>query len=367
MRRILIAALSSVLVAAAFSGAGARADAPSPDPFEHLQWGNDLIRAPEAWAEATGEGVVIAIVDTGVDTTHPELADRWVEGASWWGCPAGSVPPCHGEQYWNAGDHGTHMAGIAAAPRDGVGIAGVAPGAKIMPVRTVQAGSVLPNLNPQDSAVSLYYTGLGIIWAVDHGADVINVSLGLAFGTTSVAAYADLWAAALDYAAAHDVLVVLAGGNNNFPVCDNTYVTPGQSTLCVGGVDPDDARSGFSNYGPGLDVVAPGGDAASCGERLPLSLYPVRFSPFCPESPGRGYDYWAGTSQATAFVTGVGALLAEQDVRGGEAAQRIRESADDLGDPGYDLQFGWGRVNAARAVGVIPPNPPLVELPPLTG
>jgi len=177
------------------------------------------------------------------------------------------------------------------------------------------------------------------------------------------AAWAYGWGAAIEYAAAHDVLVVAAASNSGFPVCENGFSGAQGNVLCVGGVDRLDRRSSFANHGPGLDVVAPAGVAASCGADLPLSLYPVNFTPLCEVEGVKqpGYDYWGGTSQATAFVSGVGALLAEQGIRGAAAAERIKASADDLGPAGWDLDFGHGRVNARRAVtGDLNPGLPIL-------
>lgn len=350
--------MSTMLLAVPVAG-GARADTAtaSEEPLQYLQWGLDLIDGPEAWERATGEGVVVAIVDEGVDDDHPDLpADKFVDGASWWGCGLTEVPPCFDEAAWDAGSHGTEMAGIVAAPRNGVGTAGVAPDAQIMPVRVAKSGALL-FFDIQDVFISYVYVPLGIIWAVDHGADVINLSLGSVFPEThNVGAYAYLWAEAVEYANQHGVVVVAAAGNDgesltSAPICENEYVAIG-NVVCVGAVGPDDQRSSFSRQGLGVDVYAPGGEA-SCGERQILSLVPLnRWSP-CPLAGEPGYGYAAGTSHATAFVSGVAALLAEQGIRGQAAAERIVETADPLDWEFPSNLFAPVRVNAARAVGAI--------------
>src|SRR3712207_6263836 len=150
----------------------------SNDPLWDRQWGPQQVRADQAWATSTGAGTVIAVVDSGVDLSHPDLQGKLVAGTTTIGCAKGQTTCGNGD--WKGVDgvgqandtHGTHVAGIAAAAtNNGIGIAGVAPDAKIMPVKVLEDGS------GDSGAISA-----GIVWAADHGADVINLSLGIAIG-----------------------------------------------------------------------------------------------------------------------------------------------------------------------------------------
>ena len=169
------AALSLSLSALALAAAPAGAAAPN-DPLYGKQYGPQQVHAPAAWATSTGAGTVIAVVDTGVDLTHEDLAGKLLPGATFIGCD----PSC-GNGDWKGPDgvgqpddaHGTHVSGIAAAAtNNGIGIAGVAPDAKVMPVKVLEDGSG----DYADIAN-------GIRYAADHGADVINMSLGGLQGT----------------------------------------------------------------------------------------------------------------------------------------------------------------------------------------
>lgn len=298
------------------------------------------VHAPEAWQSATGRGAVIAVVDTGVDQDHPEFQGRILRGASWV-CPRGVAVPCG--DWDDRNGHGTHVAGIAAAPLDGRGIVGVAKDATVLPVRVLDEKGVGDS---QDVAA-------GIRWAVDQGADVINLSLGGLPLLTQLGGLLGAdggFFAAIDYALDHDVLVVAAAGNDSLPLCSNQELLA-SGVLCVGAVDRGGLRSGYSNFGLGVQVVAPGGAGGMpCGDPRESVLSTVALDGVLPCKALTGYAALAGTSMATPHAAGVGALLAEVGVRGRQAANLIRATADDLGLPGSDIVYGSGRVNAKKAL-----------------
>jgi subtilisin family serine protease len=342
MRRTRLALLGILsLLALVVRPFGAEA---ATDPMQSRQWGLTAVRAASAWTSATGEGIVIAVVDSGVDKDHPELKDKLVGGVSFVDCPAG-VRPC--DNFDDGNGHGTHVAGIAAAPLDGIGVVGVAPNAKIMPIKVVDS---------EEGSASDVDTADGIRWAVDHGADVINMSLGGLPGVTTVYDYFGISievADAMQYALDHNVLVVYAAGNEAAPLCDEYSLAAGQDALCVGAVDKRKMHTAYSNTGAGLDLVAPGGSGAEvvdCADdsEAVLSTWSLAHDEDCPDEVG--YGSMSGTSMAAPFVTGVAALLAERGIRGVAAANRIKATAADLGLPGEDDVYGAGLVDARAAV-----------------
>ena len=212
------AAIATAAVAAVSAVSAGPAQAATNDPLYAKQWGPRQVRAEQAWSTSTGAGTVIAVVDTGVDLGHPDLVGKLVTGATFVGCN----PSC-GNGDWRGRDgvgqdldsHGTHVAGIAAAAtNNGVGIAGVAPDAKVMPVKVLEDGSGAF----EDIAA-------GIRYAADHGADVVNLSLGGMQGTQALVLTGLETSVqdAIAYARAKAVMVVAAAGNDSVPVCN----TPG--------------------------------------------------------------------------------------------------------------------------------------------
>src|SRR5690349_23850516 len=315
MRRVtrcgIAAFLCAALLPAAAHGAGG-------DPLRSHQWGLDLIHADQAHAVTTGAGAVVAVVDTGIDAAHPDLAGRI--GAGWDFVDGDSTPQ-------DGNGHGTHVSGIIAANAgNGIGVDSVAPGATIMPVRVLDN-----NGSGSDANVAS-----GIDWATDHGANVINLSLGGAVPTSGLG-LADPITAAVQHALDNGVIVVAAAGNDGLPFCENDSF--GGKVLCVGAVDKRENRSFYSTFGSGLSLVAPGGSDMPGTDEDVLSTW-----------NDNGYQELAGTSQATPHVSGVAALLVSLGMRGQAAVQRILATATDLGSPGPDVQFGHGLVNAAAAV-----------------
>jgi len=353
MRRsiIIAAAALGVLIAALPASAGVSDGSPN-DPYWDLQWGPRQIEADAAWAVSTGRRQVIAIVDSGVDLQHPDLKAKLVRGATFKGCA--EAPNGCGDGDWESGNtteapspHGTHVAGIAAAvTNNGVGIAGVAPAAKLMPVKVLS-----------DEGGSFEEVAAGIRWAADHGADVINLSLGALPGVQALPLVGELDDAkqAINYAVSKGVVVIAAAGNEFASICAEPGFNP--NAMCVVATDRLEARAAYSNFGVNQDinvVAAPGGDAFLACEDDVISSVPAGAEGVCSEIVGTpGYDFFAGTSMATPHVAGVAALLTAQgrDVFEVYAVLRDTSRQPVTGDRGvYTPVFGWGIVDAEAAV-----------------
>src|SRR5215210_1529405 len=310
MRSILLALVLAALIPSAAWAAD--------DPRRGEQWNLDLVESDAAHATATGAGAVVAVVDTGVATGHPDLAGQLLPGHDF-------VQDDDTPQDGNG--HGSHVSGIAiAATGNGVGISSVAPGARLLPVRVLG----------DDGSGTSEDVAAGIDWARTNGADIINLSLGSEIPIIG-AAGGDEIDAAIRRALAAGVIVVAAAGNNGVPVCEQPAADEG--LLCVGSIDRRKQRSFFSSFGQGLGVVAPGG-----------STIPVSGEDILSTVPPDTYEEIAGTSQAAPHVSGVAALLVSKGVRGQAAVKRILDTATDLGPAGDDPEYGHGLVNARAAV-----------------
>jgi len=304
------------------------------DPLFSQQWGmhntgqtgglpDADIDAPEAWAIHTGDfgTVTVALVDSGINS-HPEYGTnappfpngRIVEGRN-------TNNPLTPTLTTDACPHGTHVAGIIAATgNNGVGVAGVTWGAYIMPVRVLNGcfGDVTDLIE-------------GIVWAADHGAQVINMPLQ--YNLTTPATVAALQSA-VDYAHDHGAILIAATGVNNF--CGPGVVCyPGKATnvIAVSATNNRDLFASFSNYGPQTDLTAPGEDI------------------FSTWTSG-GYSVQDGTSHSAAHVSGLAALIKSYAPfrTNDQIAEIIQQTADDLGPLGWDNHFGYGRINAANAL-----------------
>jgi len=324
------------------------ADTIPNDPGWGSQYGPVNIQAPQAWDITTGSSaVVIAVIDTGVDLGHPDLASKiWVNpgetGLDGNGKdkrtndvdddnpPDGYVDDWHGWDFVNDDNtpqddygHGTHVAGIAAAAsNNGLGIAGIAWGARVMPLKILDSSG-----SGSESNVAA-----AMMWAADHGAKVINLSLG---APTPASVMED----AVNYAYAHGVTVVAAAGNNGS--LGVFYPAAYDNAIAVASTDAGNNRSGFSNYGPEIDLAAP-------GSRI-YSTLPTSACTYCDPS---GYGYLNGTSMATPHVAGVAALLASLPQF--DTPDKIRiameSTALDLGTAGRDQFYGYGLVQARDAL-----------------
>ena len=328
MRRHL-AALAAVfvlpLVWAAPGSAG------SPDPDMAKQWGLAQIGAPAAWASTTGAGIRIGIVDTGVDLTHEDLAGKVVESTSCVGS-GGDQAKCSGTAQDDQG-HGTHVSGIAAAARDnGVGIAGVAPDAQLVVAKALNAAG----------AGSVADINAGIKWVVDHGARVVNLSLGDPnFVLTSLLG-TDM-KEGIDYAWSKGAVPVVASGNSNLLGLGIGSSNYGDlNALIVGSVGPDGREASYSSPlgNAKWAVMAPGGSGDGGPEN---DIY----STFWKANEKNAYASLAGTSMATPHVVGAVALLLAEGYSPEAAIQRLISTADPL--EGCSGSMCLGRINTAKA------------------
>jgi subtilisin family serine protease len=302
------------------------------DPRRDEQWGLEMVNAPGAWATSTGVGALVAVIDTGVQRNHPDLGGRLVAGFDF----VGDDPIEPGDEDGDPTDgngHGTHVTGIVVANRDNSeGIAGVAPGARVLPLRVLD----------DDGAGYADDTIKAIDYAIDKGVHVINLSLGDFLPLQSTLFDDPDYRAVLERAVDAGIVVVLAAGNNSLPKCENPNVG---GIICVGAVDNRGMRSGFSSFGSNVDLMAPGGSGVGTSSEDVLSTY-----------TGSRYESISGTSQAAPHVAGVAALLVSLGLQGQEAANRITATASEAGSPGQE----WDNIVDARGAvaGLAPPPPP---------
>ncbi|MFE0640629.1 S8 family peptidase [Streptomyces sp. NPDC058877] len=303
----------AVLTAGLVTGCG---DDGEPDPLRGEQWALDALKLPDAWGTAKGTDTVIAVVDTGVDPDHPDLKGRLVDGYDF---VDGDDEPT------DLNGHGTHVSGIAAAGADnGVGIAGGAPEAKIMPVRVLGA-----NGSGSDANITK-----GIVWAADHGAHVINLSLGES-GLMARLLKGGILNRAITHANGKGAVVVAAAGNDATVLQPYEVDTP---VLVVNASDRDGKPASFTNFGAQSAVSAPGVDI--------LSTLPTHTSKETVKNT-TGYGKLSGTSMAAPYVSAVAALLHQQGLDPAAIMQTIRDTA---ANPGQLPKLGLGNVDAAAAV-----------------
>ena len=319
--------LFALVAAAVFLTAVAPPARAVEDPARRLQWGLDLVRAPQAWSVGRGAGTTIAVLDTGVDLGHEDLQTKLLPGRSFVDAP---VQDDRG--------HGTHVAGIAAAATDnGRGIAGVAPDAKILPIRVLDS----------DGGGTNDQVARGIRHAADQRATVINLSLGPEVPLLFSAIDNSL-VEAIGYAWAKGSVVVIASGNNFVPVSEYRNV----KAIVVAAVDRNDRRASYSTaVGAAMwSMAAPGGSSGSA-EGGVLSTYWVK-------GEANSYAYLAGTSMATPHVAGAAAVLRGLGLSPQQTVDRLLATAKDLGAPGKDNDFGSGRLDLAAAVAGLGPAGP---------
>ncbi|MBI5944987.1 MAG: peptidase S8 [Chloroflexi bacterium] len=288
------------------------ADVIPNDPGWGLQPGLNAIRAPQGWGLSTGSGnVTVAIVDSGVDMSHADLAGKITGGYDF-------VNDDNTPQ--DDFGHGTHVAGIAAAQgNNGTGIAGVSWGAKVMPLKVLNStgGGTYANV------------AAAIVWAADHGAQIINLSLGGASPSVTLEA-------AVVYAYNKGLLVVAASGNNG----GNQVLYPARypQVMAVGATNFSNQPASFSNYGPEVDVAAPG-----------ENIYSL--------APG-GYLTKSGTSMSSAHVSGLAAVLFSFTNNAGVVRNTIEATTLDVGPAGWDLYSGAGLIQMDSAIALLlPPTP----------
>ena len=333
------------------------------DPLYKYQWHYTLINLPQAWDITTGANAIVAVIDTGVALGHPDLQGQLVAGYDFIRDPANAGdgdgidpnpddPGDHANDDGSSSFHGTHVTGtVVAATNNAVGVAGVAFGAKVMPLRVCGRNDCAGY--DIEQAVR-FAAGL----ANDSGtvperrADVINVSLGgAAPSPTEQSVYSQALAAG--------VIIVAAAGNDG--TSEMNYPAALNGVIAVGAVDANKARAPYSNFGSWVTLVAPGGNARQDvnGDGQVDGV----LSTVAKDGSGKlayDYEFWQGTSMATPHVAGVMALM--KAVAPSLTPQTVMSLltsgalTDDLGAAGKDDQFGYGLINASKAVAAVGGN-----------
>ncbi|MFF0716711.1 type VII secretion-associated serine protease mycosin [Streptomyces bauhiniae] len=314
---------SSLLLAAGL--ALLPATAARADSIRAQQWGLSALHLDEAWRTTRGQGVTVAVLDTGVEDDHPDLAGNVLPGKDMVGFGAGP-----GDRAWAR--HGTAMAGIIAGhghgPGGGAGIMGVAPKAKILPVRVI-----LEDKDPARSKARVTRGNAladGIRWAADHGADVINLSLGDDSDSAHPEAGED---EAVQYALGKGVVVVASAGNGGDKGDHVSYPAAYPGVIAVTAVDRYGTRASFSTRRWYAAVSAPGVDVVIA------------------DPDHRYYEGW-GTSAASAFVSGAAALLKADrpKLTPAQVKKVLEDTARDAPTGGRDDSRGFGMIDPAAAL-----------------
>lgn len=281
--------------------------AASNDPYFGSAWHLAKVGAATAWDVSTGAGVTIAVLDTGVDASHPDLSARMVPGWNFYDNNA-NTSDVHG--------HGTGVAGAAAATlNNGTGVASIAGSARIMPVRIADA----------NAWATWSRVAQGLTWAADQGVRVANISYNGVAASSSVRS-------AAQYMQGKGGVVVVAAGNNS----KDEGISPTTTMIPVSATDSADLLTSFSSWGDFVAMSAPG-----------IGIWTtVR---------GGSYQTWNGTSLASPVVAGVVALMMARNpsLSGAQVEQALFASSVDLGNAGRDPVYGHGRVNAAAAVAAV--------------
>jgi thermitase len=272
------------------------------DPRFEKQWNLKRVRAPKAWDKSSGNGVKIGVIDSGIAQNHSDLSNKIADQRDF----------VNGDGRAKDNDgHGTHVAGIAAAITDNDrGVASTCPGCRLLVAKALTSGGF-------DSDIAD-----GIVWAVNHGAKVVNLSLGGPGGSSALGE-------AVSYASNNGAVVAAAAGNSDTNT--KTYPAAYKNAVAVAATNKNDKRAPFSNYGNWVDVAAPGVKILST-------------------VPGGGYALYSGTSMSTPHVSGLAGLLAAKGLNNSQVRARIENNARDLGPNGEDPYYGEGRIDAARAV-----------------
>lgn len=311
------------------------AEAPN-DPLFARQWHLSRCGFPEAWKGSTGKGVIVAVIDSGVDPEHPDLKAHLLPLID--EVTAFGRHDDIGQTNYDGRDghgHGTHVCGLVGALKgNGIGVVGGAPDATILPIK------VTANDGETDDAT----IAKGITDAVKKGAKVLNLSIG---GPEPSPLLLD----ALNDAFAAGATVCIAAGNDGGAV---NYPAAYPGVIAVGGWTALDGVASYSSRGEDLVLVSPGGGApgSSEGEQV-LSCTPT-YDCYLTTRGGKPKDYGgqAGTSMASPIVSALAALVMAQNpsLTGAQVRTRLAATCDDQGKPGFDTVSGWGLINAARAL-----------------
>lgn len=267
-----------------------------------------------AWAWRFGMGnpeIILAVVDSGVNAAHPDLQGRVLAGYDFVN---------NDDDPQDDHGHGTHVSGIiAATANNGIGVAGLCPLCSILPVKVLDTNNTGSWAN----------VAAGIVYAVDNGARVINLSLG---GNSNTQIMQD----AINYAVEKGVLVVAAAGNSRSD--EAFYPAALENVVAVSATRNDDTRWSLSNFGDWVDIAAPG--------------YAIFSTYHALDNYYGGYTFMSGTSMAAPHVVGLAGLLLSQkpDRTPSDLHRLLTEGATDLGDPGPDVHFGAGRINANKSL-----------------
>ena len=316
-----------VLLALAAAGTTVALAAPpaSADLARSQDWALAALHAQQAWRTTKGAGITVAVLDTGVDATHPDLTGQVLPGKDEIGFGAK-----RGDTYW--AKHGTGMAAIIAGhghgPGDSDGVLGIAPEARILPVRVL-----LEDKDPKrQKARTTRGDALpdGIRWAVDHGADVINLSLGDDSATAAPVAAED---DAIRYALSKGVVVVSSAGNGGAAADRSSYPAAYPGVIAVAAVDKNGDHASFSTHRWYASVSAPGVEVVIA-------------------DPDRTYYNGWGTSAASAYVSGTAALIRSANPRlsPAQVKQVLEDTTRDRPKGGRDDEVGTGLVDPAAAV-----------------
>lgn len=286
------------------------------DPFYNSnQWHLPSISAPTAWDTTTGStSTILAVVDTGAQASHPDLAGRCLQGYDF----VNNDTDASDDE-----GHGTGTSGAAAATgNNGIGMAGVSWGSRILPVKVLDATG-----SGSYSAIAS-----GINYSADQGAKVINLSLGGSLSSSTLQS-------AVNYAWNKGALLIAAAGNNG--TSQTVYPAGCSNVVAVSAINPANVITSWSSYGSFVDLCAPGENIGT--------LQPDFF-------PGGGYVVASGTSFSSPIVAGVAclALAANPALKNYHLVSLLTRNADDLGAAGYDTYYGAGKVNARRVVAAAP-------------
>lgn len=281
------------------------------------QWAHKASQSVEGWAFAKANkkaDVTIAIIDTGIDGTHPDLKAKLLPGYDAYG---------QGKEYSDLQGHGTHCAGISAAIHNDIGVAGYAPDAKLIAVKVLG----------DNGSGSYAAVADGIAWAAKSKADVLSMSLG---GPSSSQAITD----AVALAVKNGKLVVAAMGNSGKNEATISYPAATPGVFSVGANDIKDKTANFSQVGKHCAISAPGVNI--------MSTFPT----YASGMPAKDYGSISGTSMACPGVSGLAALVksVNPSLKADQIKKIITDSADDLGPAGWDKDYGAGKINTLKAV-----------------